>query len=580
MKHSLNKFFLIIVSATFCVENLDAMLTSNPYELLQLKKTVQKMMGVSRHENLLNDKLFALCREGTAQEIAAILEAGARIDVLPSHFDRIDPSGEVFASFTPAQMDAPPIPPLYEAARFGNLEAVKELAKQGASLDDPKVLALACRGCYIDLAEYLLSVQNVTRLQTNSPIPCLPIHWVCRGYEHMNGMIREITEHGEVLEPTYTLLREELCAGLKLFKKAGWHIDTPTQELKTALHIAARHRDLESIKQLILAGADVNAQDSMGNTPLHSAVDELSISQDCITVLLKAGANPLLLNKTGQTVFDALMARCDKFYHGNYIDCKEARLLLKNGSIFQRLPTVVHFDYNFRGNIHKRDVEEYKKSLSDALMMIAPICYGIFLPTDKELSASRARLGAFFLNLNRYSSEQNNSRFDQLHDPGIRGCILMADPVILDEEAKGRRAGFSYQNDLINLYLDHLRWGNPAENYYFDVVKEELIDYLVMRLLAFYRERLIGEQDSSVKDDSKYSVTDAYKADLKEAVKTGLNERSQGLKQFGLSPCFTHSLPVVLRMLASVYPSSSIAWRVRFLTSHSHPQLPGVVSSS
>lgn len=76
---------------------------------------------------------------------------------------------------------------------------------------------------------------------------------------------------------------------------------------ETALHLAASHWDGDDyeffekkqfeIKMLIDAGAEINAQDSHGNTPLYRAHPDKTVKE-----LLDAGADATLHNRCGQTV--------------------------------------------------------------------------------------------------------------------------------------------------------------------------------------------------------------------------------------------------------------------------------------
>lgn len=60
-------------------------------------------------------------------------------------------------------------------------------------------------------------------------------------------------------------------------------------------------QQVETIECLLAAGAKVNAQDKNGATPLHRAVRTRCAS--AVQVLLKAGADPTLRNKPGSTAF-------------------------------------------------------------------------------------------------------------------------------------------------------------------------------------------------------------------------------------------------------------------------------------
>ena len=62
----------------------------------------------------------------------------------------------------------------------------------------------------------------------------------------------------------------------------------------TALHFAAGfNSSAEVVKELTVAGADVNALDSDQESPLHYAAE---MNPDIVPVLLEAGANVNLLN--------------------------------------------------------------------------------------------------------------------------------------------------------------------------------------------------------------------------------------------------------------------------------------------
>ncbi len=68
------------------------------------------------------------------------------------------------------------------------------------------------------------------------------------------------------------------------------------------LHKAAELGDLETVRQLIAAGSDVNEQDGMGRTPLFRAVD--SDNAEMVILLVQSGADPYILDTTGATPLD------------------------------------------------------------------------------------------------------------------------------------------------------------------------------------------------------------------------------------------------------------------------------------
>jgi ankyrin repeat protein len=60
-------------------------------------------------------------------------------------------------------------------------------------------------------------------------------------------------------------------------------------------------RQVQTIERLIVAGADVNAQDKNGAAPLHRAVRTRCAA--AVRFLLQAGGDPTLRNKPGSTAF-------------------------------------------------------------------------------------------------------------------------------------------------------------------------------------------------------------------------------------------------------------------------------------
>jgi ankyrin repeat protein len=59
----------------------------------------------------------------------------------------------------------------------------------------------------------------------------------------------------------------------------------------TPLHVAAQECSLEAVQALLAVGANIDAQDSDGNTPLSNAVFRYTGDGSVVAVLLESGAD-------------------------------------------------------------------------------------------------------------------------------------------------------------------------------------------------------------------------------------------------------------------------------------------------
>ena len=70
----------------------------------------------------------------------------------------------------------------------------------------------------------------------------------------------------------------------------------------TVLHTVCSWGDVDAVKTLVLAGADVNAKGDMGGTPLFNAV--IGRSAQVVDFLLRSGADPNMSNDYNRLVVD------------------------------------------------------------------------------------------------------------------------------------------------------------------------------------------------------------------------------------------------------------------------------------
>ena len=140
--------------------------------------------------------------------------------------------------------------PLYWAARYGNMPAVRALLKSGVDVN------------------------------VNFNLNCTPLHYAA--------------EHGHT--PVVKVLIE-----------AGADVDKKGHCGSTSLHRAACKGHAPVITELIKAGADVNATDNDGYTPLHYAT--LNREEDCVAVLLAHGADVHKSTSSGYTAMTYAVQR-------------------------------------------------------------------------------------------------------------------------------------------------------------------------------------------------------------------------------------------------------------------------------
>ncbi|GMH36921.1 hypothetical protein BSKO_04794 [Bryopsis sp. KO-2023] len=219
--------------------------------------------------------LHAAAREGHAETVETLIEAGAMIDA----------------------QDDTGLTPLSLAAWHGHLNVVKALIEAGAAVDskDENGRTPLMHGTYlnrIEVVEFLLESGADLDAQNNKGTT-----------------------------PLYFAAQQGHLDVVKVFVKAGATVDLKAKNGFTPLIIAAQNGRLEVVEFLLESGANVDAQNGQEITALFLAAQFEHL--DVVKVLIKAGATVDLSRDSG---IDPLMVAATKN------DADVVRFLLESGA--------------------------------------------------------------------------------------------------------------------------------------------------------------------------------------------------------------------------------------------------------
>lgn len=131
--------------------------------------------------------------------------------------------------------------------------------------------------------------------------------------KHRGGTPLHYASDGSVGNPNWNPKRQ--IAMIELLLDAGANIDATDKNGATPLHRAVRTRSSEAVECLLKAGANPTLQNKPGSTPFHLAVqntgrggsgsdDARQAQEEIIKTFLNRGVSPKLKDAKGKTVRD------------------------------------------------------------------------------------------------------------------------------------------------------------------------------------------------------------------------------------------------------------------------------------
>lgn len=197
----------------------------------------------------------------------------------------------------------PPTINLYRAIHTGDWDQVKRHLNQGADLTqrDPEgnlPLHVAARDGRLVIARSLVEHgADVNALNDRGQTPVL--------IALLNGKIKlgeMLMDHGAREDPQSLLfaLAEEGVAdrdGIALLLREGADINALNANGRTPIHIAVANDQVLLAARLLRAGADVNRPDSGGRTPLAFALEKERTNRHIIALLQQYGASATLVEQ-------------------------------------------------------------------------------------------------------------------------------------------------------------------------------------------------------------------------------------------------------------------------------------------
>jgi ankyrin repeat protein len=258
-------------------------------------------------------------------------------------------------------------------AAVGNLEKVKELIDSNPQLVNSQdslgrtPLHWACRGVHFEVVKYLVdNGANVNARDNNGVMPLHSLasrsHFEACKYLIAKGSLIDVKDN-EGATPFY----DAALGGNKellqyLLDNGANKVDLELRNAYGRTPLCAVARDggnAETIKTLISLGADVNAADNSGKTPIMLAA--WRPNRDAVNVLLDAGAELFVNTPKGEELFSYAAEGLDKLFDKMVEKKASLNILNKDGGTLLHSAagggslSIVESLVNHGFNVNKKD---------------------------------------------------------------------------------------------------------------------------------------------------------------------------------------------------------------------------------
>ena len=249
-----------------------------------------------------NEPLHTACHQGHTETSKLLLSNGANVNAINKHGETplhvscrgLRDCPEICESLLEQDaktdvMDENGNQPLHLACNQGRPQIVKVLVTYGADVNAVNKLGQAplhitCNGekDFSQLCEILLN--HNANIDAVDGVGNHPLHLACKRHHYLAGIL--LVSHGADITAVdgngYTplLLTSQVFVGPSGVDHFGNH----------ALHIAAKQCRVQMTHLLLGCGADVNAKNYCGQTPLHEAANGEKDFPEMCEILLKHGA--------------------------------------------------------------------------------------------------------------------------------------------------------------------------------------------------------------------------------------------------------------------------------------------------